>query len=167
MEDRFAGPRILIAGLGNCLLGDDGVGVHAARKLAGNPPAGTVVVEVGTAVLDALHLFEWADIILAIDAMNAGGRPGTVYLLPASGAEEPKAKGSLHELNLISALGLLRKKRRPPVLIVGVEPQVIDFSLDLSPEVRSALPLVMRSVMEAVEFCRRGGVNGSPPSNVP
>ena len=72
-------PRILIAGLGNCLLRDDGIGVHAIRSLQQNPPPGVVVAEVGTAVLDALHLLEWAEKILAIDAMQAGGNPGTLY----------------------------------------------------------------------------------------
>ena len=58
-------PRILIVGIGNALLQDDGVGVHAVRELIKDPPSGVMCVEVGTAVLDALHLIEWADKIEA------------------------------------------------------------------------------------------------------
>ncbi len=65
-------PRILIAGMGNILLKDDGVGVHAVKRF---PPAESGeyrAVEVGCAVFDALHLFDWAERILLIDAMQAG-----------------------------------------------------------------------------------------------
>ena len=71
--------RVLIAGLGNLLLRDDGVGVHAVRSMGNDLPPGVLAVEVGTAVLDALHLFEEAEMVIAIDAMKAGGAPGTIY----------------------------------------------------------------------------------------
>jgi len=147
-------PKILIAGLGNLLLRDDGVGVQAARELQKNPPAGVMVVEVGTAVLDALHLFEWADRILAIDAMQAGGSAGTVYSLSVSDVENHRPQGSLHELNLLAALRFLPKGRRPAILILGVEPEIIDFGLELSPKVEAALPTVIHSVREIVNSWR-------------
>src|SRR5512139_3120116 len=97
-------PRILIAGLGNILLRDDGVGVHAVRELRQDTSPGALVVEVGTAVLDALHLLEWAEAILAIDAMRAGGSPGTIYPLRVEEIAEPGPMSSLHELSLLGAL---------------------------------------------------------------
>ena len=72
MGGKSKGPRILVLGLGNLLLRDDGVGVQAVRQLQKDPPAGAKVVEVGTAVLDALHLYEWAGRCLAIDAQRDG-----------------------------------------------------------------------------------------------
>lgn len=71
---------LLIAGLGNVLLRDDGVGVHAVRELQRRPPAGATVVEIGTAVLHGLSFVEGAHRILLIDAMQAGQSPGTIYL---------------------------------------------------------------------------------------
>ena len=134
------GPRILIAGLGNILLRDDGVGVHAIRELQKAPPPGARVVEVGTAVLDALHLFRWADRVLAFDAMQAGGPPGTFYSCPVFETEGPTPLASLHELDLWAALRFLPDRKRPEIMILGVEPKIIDFGLELTPEVQAALP---------------------------
>lgn len=155
----FKEPKILIVGLGNLLLRDDGVGVHAIRELQQDPPEGTRVVEVGTAVLDALHLFEWADRILAIDAMQAGGPAGTIYSIQVSDIEERRPEASMHELNLLSALRFLCNPKALAIRILGVEPEIIDFGLDLSPEVQATLPVVAQSVREIVYSWRLG-----PPS---
>jgi len=144
--------RILIVGLGNLLLRDDGVGVHAIRELQRNPQLGILPVEVGTAVLDALHLFEWADRILAIDAMQAGGSAGTLYSLRVSDVEDRGPRGSLHELNLLAALRFLPNGKRPEIVILGVEPGIIDNGINLSPEVAAALPVVIHSIREVVEY---------------
>jgi hydrogenase maturation protease len=144
--------RVLIAGLGNILLRDDGVGVHAIRELQKNPLPGALAVEVGTAVLDALHLFEWADRILAIDAMQAGGSAGTLYSLRASDVEDRSPQASLHELNLLAALRFLPEGKRPLIVILGIEPEKIDFGLALSPKVEAILPLIIHSVKEIVGY---------------
>ncbi len=133
------GRRILVAGLGNLLLMDDGVGVHAVRELRRHAGCGVTVAEVGTAVLDALHLIEKADRLLAIDAMRAGGPPGTIYSFGVEDVEQRPTEASLHELNLLSALTLARRRPRE-ITILGVEPGRIDYGLDLTPVVLEALP---------------------------
>ncbi len=142
------GPRILIAGLGNLLLRDDGVGVHAVRELYKLPPLGVMVVEVGTAVLHALHWFEWAERILAIDAMQSGGPPGTIYTCGTDEVEERGLQVSLHELSLLAALRLLPQEADPEVTVMGIEPEKIELGLDLSPVVKSALPRLVQGVRE-------------------
>lgn len=155
MGENGGGTRILVAGLGNSLLRDDGVGVQAVRELQKDPPRGAVVVEVGTAVLDALHLLEWAEKILAVDAMQAGGSAGTIYSLPVSEPGNGGPQSSLHELDLLAALRLLPQKPRPAVLILGVEPETIGYGLELSPKVGSVLPVVIQSVREIVKYWQR------------
>jgi hydrogenase maturation protease len=149
-------PRILIAGLGNYLLQDDGVGVHAVRALQQIPLPGIIVAEVGTAVLGALHLLEWAEKILAIDAMQAGGTPGTIYGFGVEDAAGPGMQASLHELNLLAALRFLPLGAKPEILIVGIEPETIDYGLDLSPAVAAALPELTRDVRKIVSDWRSG-----------
>ena len=149
-------PRILIAGLGNYLLRDDGVGVHAARALQRTSPPGVVVAEVGTAVLDALHLLDWAEKILAIDAMQAGGTPGTLYAFGVDAVAGPGMQASLHELNLLATLDFLPRQIKPEILIVGIEPETIDYGLDLSPAVAAALPKLTREVRKIVSGWRNG-----------
>jgi hydrogenase maturation protease len=148
-------PRILIAGLGNLLLQDDGVGVHAVRELRRDPPPGVLVAEVGTQVLSALHLLQWADKILALDAMQTGGEPGTVYAFGTGDVDRGGIQTSLHELNLLSALDFLKGKAKPEIVIFGVEPQKIDYGLDLTPPVAAALPELTAAARDQVKRWRR------------
>lgn len=149
--------KILIAGLGNVLLRDDGIGVHAVRKIAEDPPPGAVAVEVGTAVLDALHLIEEAERVIAIDAVEAGGAPGTVYSFSIEDAEARSGPVSLHELSLREAMGLLGDRPAPPITIVGVEPEIIDYGMELSPVVEATLPRVVRAVRDMAARQGKGG----------
>jgi hydrogenase maturation protease len=147
-------PRLLVIGLGNLLLMDDGVGVHAVLGLQKDPPEGAVVAEVGTSVLSALHLLEWADKILAIDAMQAGGVPGTVYAFGVDDVDRGGIQASLHELNLLAALDFLKNKARPEIVILGVEPKRIDYGLELTPAVAAALPELTLAVRKLVRLWR-------------
>ncbi len=133
-------PRILVAGLGNPLMGDDGIGVAACRAwLAERPrPCHYLVAEVGTAICGALHLLEWADRILVLDAMQAGAPPGSLYL--ADGRElETRPGVSLHELGLLAAISMVRRRRPPVVQVLGVEPAVIALGENLSAPVSEAV----------------------------
>jgi hydrogenase maturation protease len=143
-------PRVLVAGLGNLLLKDDGVGIHAVRALQREVPRGVCAVEVGTAVLDALHLFEWADRILAIDAMQAGDDPGTVYRFGVEDVGRTSVRASLHEVDLVAALRFLTTRHRPEIAVLGVEPETIGAGLDLSPSVQAALPRLVAAAQEIV-----------------
>ncbi|MBM4274330.1 MAG: hydrogenase maturation protease [Deltaproteobacteria bacterium] len=143
-------PRILIAGLGNLLLQDDGVGVHAVRELQQDPPPGVLVAEVGTQVLAALHLLEWADRILALDAMQAGQAPGTIYAFGVDDVAEPEIQASLHELGLRAVLRMLPEPTQVEIAVLGVEPEVIDYGLELSPPVAGALPRLTAAAREMV-----------------
>lgn len=151
------GSPLLIVGLGNVLLMDDGVGVHAVRALQLKPPAGSQVVEVGTAVLDALDLLEAADLVLALDAIQSGGTPGTIYRLDPAGLELKKTGTSLHELDLLAALRMLPADKRPRVIVLGVEPARIDYGLELTPEVAAALP-------EFLDVVQRVAAEELPPA---
>jgi hydrogenase maturation protease len=151
--NNFCKPRrakTLVVGLGNVLLKDDGIGIHAVRELRKALPPQIVTVEVGTAVLDALHLFEWADRIIAIDAMQAGGAPGTIYSFGVDDVEDQGVKASLHEMGLIAGLRFL-KGRRPAISMLAVEPETIDFGMELSAPVREALPKLVQTVRTMAE----------------
>jgi hydrogenase maturation protease len=154
MGERFsADPRaggIFVAGLGNSLMMDDGVGVHAVRELMLQPADGIEYAEIGTAVLDALPFFERAGVVVALDAVQAGGAPGTIYELELSAEPGGGFSHSLHEFDLRALLGLLDEESRPELIVLGVEPECIDYSLELTPTVRSVLPEFIRIVKEVV-----------------
>jgi hydrogenase maturation protease len=127
------------------------VGVRAVKQFQQNQCGHYQAVDVGCAVLDALHLFEWADKILLIDAMKAGGPAGTVYKVNAiEDLEAGTVPLSLHDLSVVQALKMINKNHHPEITIIGVEPEIIDYGLDLSETVEAILPLVLQTGQEIV-----------------
>jgi hydrogenase maturation protease len=149
MASRSGKPRILALGLGNELLQDDGVGVHALRSFQQVISRSCLCVEIGTAILDAIPMLENADRILAFDAVEAEGKPGTVYLLNTADMMDECKHASIHEIGLLQVLLMLR---RPPaeVVIVGAEPHKIDWGIGLSPALDLAVPLMVSTAQKVV-----------------
>jgi hydrogenase maturation protease len=139
--------KTLVLGLGNLLLGDEGVGVHAAQALMEECFFENVEIQdTGTAILDALPALEKADRVIVMDAMEGHGSPGTIYRVPMDQCTGNTCIGSLHGFDLRSVLTLAGCKTPPEVLVFGVEPAVIDWSMALSPPVKSALPVLLDAV---------------------
>jgi hydrogenase maturation protease len=149
------GVKTVVLGLGNVLLSDEGVGVHAANALAerGVLPAGTKVLAIGTALLDALPELEKAERIIVMDAMKAGGPPGTVYRIPFDECRRPQTIASMHGFDLSRVLTLAGRSDSPDVRIFGVEPAQIGWSLELSDPVAAAMPALLAAVSK--EACKR------------
>jgi len=143
--------KTIVLGIGNLLLGDEGVGVHAARALAkGLTLSDTEVLEVGTAILDALPALEKADRVIVLDAMEDHGDPGTIYRVPMDQCTGKSCIASLHGFDIKSVLALAGCEEPPEVLVLGVEPAVIEWSMELSPQVKEALPKLLEAVREEI-----------------
>jgi hydrogenase maturation protease len=137
---------VLVLGLGNELLTDDGVGIHAVRMLGQEPPMeGVVVAQVGTAILHAQDLLEQAVAVIAIDAVQAGDKPGSIYRFDVDQARINQSV-SLHDLGIVGVMQLIPQQDRPAVTILGVEPQSLDYGMDLSPAVKAVVPRVVQIV---------------------
>ena len=131
----------LILGLGNEILGDEGVGVHAVRALAADSlPAGVEVLEVGTAILDVLPALENPQHLIIIDAMQGPGPAGSVYRTMLDGCSGSPTIASLHGFDIFRVLALAGRKDLPETVVFGVEPAVIGWSMTLSPAVQKAIP---------------------------
>jgi hydrogenase maturation protease len=153
-RDKEDDVRTTVIGMGNLLLGDEGVGVHAARLLTRDQqPPGTEVLEIGSAILDALPALRNADRVIVLDAVMADGPPGTVYRLPFTDCERPSHIGSLHGFDFSRVMALAGRKKPQEVLVLGVEPATIAWSMELSPQVANALPRLLTVVKEDI---RRG-----------
>jgi hydrogenase maturation protease len=145
----LANMRTVILGLGNLLLADEGVGVHAAHILMERGcPDDTVVLDIGTAILDALPALEQAERVIVLDAVKADGKPGSVYCMPFSDFARSPCIASMHGFDLARVLALLGRTDPPQVLVLGVEPARIEWSMELSPEVAAALPTLLEAVRE-------------------
>ncbi len=140
----------MVLGLGNVLMKDDGVGVHAVWALLAEPPPGCVPVEIGTVSLAALDHLEGAGRVIALDAVETGRPPGTVVRFELTGTERPEAS-SIHDLGLPGVLWMLPEATRPRVIVLGVEPAELDMGLELSPVVARALPRLLAAVRRELE----------------
>ena len=139
----------LVVGIGNLLMGDDGVGCHAIAALQRDPSPGVVLLDAGTAVINFLPEIERASAVLFIDAFHGGGTPGSLYTMDARSVAEPATGASLHDVGLSAALRWLPKEHLDkPLLLLGVEPALIAYSTDLSPVVQAALPALLEAARE-------------------
>ncbi|GAA1084262.1 MULTISPECIES: hydrogenase maturation protease [Kitasatospora] len=144
-------PRVLVAGVGNVFLGDDGFGVEAVRRLTGRRlPEGVEAADIGVrGVHLAYQLLDGYDTLVLVDATERGGTPGTVYLLeaPAPGAVEPQAPAlDGHRMGPDAVLSLLATLAAgtggsPPrqVFVVGCEPETVEEGMGLSAPVAAAV----------------------------
>lgn len=142
--------RMLVAGFGNVLRGDDGFGVEVVRRLQdrGAPP-GTVCLEIGTGgVALAQELMTPCDRLVIVDAMTRGGKPGDLYVLRVDRVGAAKSV-DMHMavparvLELASSMGTLPRE----VFMVGCEPGVVDdLTMTLSDVVEHAVEPALRDV---------------------
>lgn len=139
--------QTVILGIGNELLGDEGVGVHALRLLQEeNLPEGIRCVEAGTAILDILPDLEEADRIIILDAMKDGGSPGTVYKIPFEECSGAPCIASMHGFDIFRVMTLAGRTVPPPTIVFGVEPQEVSWSMQLSPVVADSMPYLLKAV---------------------
>jgi hydrogenase maturation protease len=153
-------PSVLVAGIGNVLLADDGFGVEVARLLAQRElPRGVKVADFGIRGMDlAYELQEDYDMAVLVDAVPRGEAPGTLYVIEhdPSGDDEggldPHGMSPLRVLALARALGTVP----PRILVVGCEPQVVldgddaELAMGLSPPVRAATAQAVELIEELI-----------------
>ena len=148
--------RISVVGVGNLLMRDDGIGVHMVRYLEEQGvPEGVELIDGGTHSYDLLDIFAEADIIIVIDAIQAGGEPGTIYRAPLDELDlQPSGDSatSLHDLNFIEAVHMLRLMGHDPQFIVfGVQPKEMCLNLELSPEVAAKVPRLAELIQAEIQ----------------
>jgi hydrogenase maturation protease len=156
--------RIVVLGLGNVLLKDEGIGVHVAQQLLQQNLGDNVeVIDGGTSSLDVLLLQEGRYKLVVVDAMKAGRKPGTIYKsrfradqvdgLRQAFSKKEHSTLSLHQVGLVDALVVAQKTACAPdeVVIIGVEPNEIDGGLELTEPVSERMPEIINSVLEEIE----------------
>ncbi len=148
-------PRIVVLGVGNLLMADEGLGVRCVERLAGDArlPQFVRLVDGGTSTHELLEDLEDLDGLVIVDAVVTGAAPGTVVRL--EGTEVPFAfsrKLSPHQHGINDLLATLTLLGRAPrrVVLLGVVPVSLTLSMELSPEVEAVLPGVMTRVTEEV-----------------
>jgi len=177
LEDK---PKIVVLGIGNLLLRDEGIGVQIVKMLSViltmSETKGKNLSYPNLAIIDGgtspeiMSLVEGADKLIIIDAVKGGKEPGTIYRFtiddvdlgsPCS-AEDCAAhkdtglqvyqKLSLHQIDIVDNLRMLSLIGKQPknIVIIGIEPRTIEPGLELSPEIQSKIPEITRLVRDEI-----------------
>jgi len=151
-----APPPVAIVGVGNLLLSDDGVGIHAVRGLRSDSRVESMarLIDGGTVGTDLLAEVCGCEKLLIVDAVDAGLPPGTIVRMDFSGPDPQKIDTrNAHQSGIPGLLDDLRLLGHAPrqVVLVGVQPAVMGLGTQLSPEVAGALPAVSAEVMRQLD----------------
>ncbi len=148
--------RVLVAGVGNVFLGDDGFGVEVVRRLAGRGlPESVEVADFGIRGMDlAYALQDDYDVVVFVDATPRGGEPGTVYLLEPEIEEDGAVSLDTHGMDPVRVIKLARALGAKPTrtLVVGCEPRVVVSGEDYEDMLMELSEPVLAAVEEAVKL---------------
>ncbi|MEE4312517.1 MAG: HyaD/HybD family hydrogenase maturation endopeptidase [candidate division KSB1 bacterium] len=148
-------PKIMILGVGNELLSDEGIGVHVVKELRNTDlPENVEVIEGGTDGFGLINLIIEADRLIVIDCLKGGSDPGTLYKFDVKDAPESPDmfKTSVHQISILEVINLSGLIGKTPVTtVIGVEPKSILTGMELSPEIREKIPRVIELVKEEIE----------------
>lgn len=147
--------RVLVAGFGSLLLGDDGFGVAVVRRLAGESlPSGVETMEVGTGGMELVFgLMGGCRRLIVVDAVRRGHAPGTLYVFRPSEADlapspdqsiDPHFAEPTRAMKMAKELGYLPED----VTVIGCEPGSCELDLSLSPAVGAAVDQATGKIRE-------------------
>src|SRR5574337_510408 len=147
--------KVLILGVGNLLLKDDGFGVHLINSFKDTAfPENIILLEAGTVSHQLIPLFREISHLIVIDVVQAGDAPGSLFRFRPGDMNFPAGqKSSLHEISLIDVLRMAELTgSRPETVILGVQPKdVSSWSMEMSDEVKAVMPRVRELVLEELK----------------
>jgi hydrogenase maturation protease len=156
--------KILIAGVGNLLKCDDGLGPQVVMKLNQTKlPPHVDVMDLGTSGMDIIHYSRNYDRIIFIDAVKLGKSPGTVYRIEPREVKETEDEDlrrmiytSMHEVDLENVIAVGRRLGDMPkdILIIGCEPEdTSTMKIGLTEKVNSAVPKIIELILQEIGAC--------------
>lgn len=155
---------IVVLGVGNILLTDEGLGVHVVEDLKANYTFTPQIslIDGGTMGMELLTYMRGMKKILLIDAVNGGEAPGTIYEFPHRELEQYFTDHiSIHEVGMQDILRIRAIQENPleDAIVIGVEPESLDVGFEPSAPVQKALPEVKERVLRVL---REWGVQIEP-----
>ena len=146
---------IVVLGVGNILLTDEGLGVHVVEDLKANYTFTPQIslIDGGTMGMELLTYMRGMKKILLIDAVNGGEAPGTIYEFPHRELEQYFTDHiSVHEVGMQDILRIRAIQENPleDAIVIGVEPESLDVGFEPSAPVQKALPEVKERVLRVL-----------------
>jgi hydrogenase maturation protease len=155
---------ILILGIGNILLKDEGIGVHVANKFMEMPlPPEVEVMDGGTLGIDLLFYIEGREKVIVVDTVKAGEPPGTMYRF--TDKELSFKKDFLRTAHGIDFADVVRTADRlgtkpEEIVFIGIEPQDMNEGMELSPLIAERIPAIIELVRREIQAREKSGTRG-------
>ncbi len=148
--------RILVLGIGNILLSDEGAGIRVIEKLQERYefPENVSVLDGGTLGLSLLGVISEVDHLIVVDAVRNGGKPGSLYRM--EGNDLPKrirSKNSLHQVDFLETMTMCQVLDNvPETVILGIEPLDIEsVSLESTPTILAKMDILIDMVLKELD----------------
>lgn len=146
--------RPVILGLGNPLFSDEGFGIHLVHQLMDEEIAEEAdLIDGGTDALSLLGTVESTDYLLVIDAIDGDKPPGSLYCLQGDEiSTQVKTRMSAHQIGFQEVLALARLRGKLPaqMVLLGVQPQSLDWGTELTSTAAGALPRLRTMIYEQI-----------------
>jgi len=146
---------ILILGIGNLILKDEGFGVHVVQQMADMPLSEDVeLMDGGTLGIDLLYHIEGRKKVIVIDVVKADSTPGTLYRFTDKDIDYYTGMlRSAHEIDFPYVLKTAEYMGNKPdnIVFIGITPQEIDEGIGLSPVLKEKIPQVIELVMKELK----------------
>ncbi len=150
--------EVAVVGIGNLLLQDEGVGVHAVKRLHDAAPRhGVTYVDGGTDPWAAFARVAECEVVLVLDAVLGGHEPGSVYTMSLQEVESADAVLSLHGVTMFHLLQYeaLVGNRFAEVRVVGMEPESVGPGIGLSDRCAQRMPEFLDAVVSEIDGVQR------------
>ena len=156
MTDQTHRKNVVVIGLGNPLLSDEGIGVHLIRKLSEHQDKFPSVefIDAGTGGMNVLHLIANRKKAVIIDCVKMGKKPGTIKQFEPADVQTTKKMThfSLHEADILRIIELSRQLGECPnqIAIFGIEPESLESGQNLSKTLTDKIVLYIDTITKSV-----------------
>ncbi|GBE18787.1 hydrogenase 2 maturation protease [archaeon BMS3Abin16] len=151
--------KVVVVGVGNLLMGDDGIGIHVVQELKKRKyPQNLEAYDAMVNAFLALEYLDNKDLGIIVDAYQGGKEPGTLFEVSLNPGDldtyTDEFNLSLHDLNFLDALKSGQEAYHLPeeIILIGVEPSVLEPRMELSPCLMEAVPKVIKRIEEILDF---------------
>ncbi len=146
--------KIVVLGIGNLLLKDEGVGIHVIEALKKETlPENVELIDGSVSGFDLLPIVQNCDKLIVVDAVKTDDKPGSIYKFSAQDVDIKRDTPiSLHDVDFFQVLEIARKfGKLPPTELITIVPEVIDWGMELSPALEQKVPKLKQLVKEEIE----------------
>jgi hydrogenase maturation protease len=159
-------PKIMVMGIGNILLSDEGLGVRFLDELAKVSLTENVeLLEGGTAGLELVHLIQEVDFLIIVDALDAQAEPGALFRFKPGDIQvfPEQFEVSFHQIGIIEVLAMANVLgKAPETIIFGIQPKSLAWGMEISPEIAALFPRLTELVLQEIESVQSEGKFTSP-----